>query len=258
MNVSSENIERKIRAEAEDLPTETLWERISLCIEADTPQPIYGMAYCKILKERSPTDERAHLGMAQCFMEMKQYDNALKEVREGKELVARLTNPASRKSFDNYLLLHYLGLVIDVRKNSKHATPFRLLVLEGLRQRSLGDHNKAQKFFMSAAKHGIFVEKEEAYFYATTLFDLTRGVIEKTLFKMDGPPMFFSDLPEYERDYIRKVRKHILDIYMPCRTKEEILKNFGMGRKKPPISKQELEKVQESLPETLTFGDLGF
>jgi len=260
MNVSSENIEKKIRKEAADLPTKTLWERASLCIEAETPQPIYSKIYCSILKERDSTDERAYLGMAKCFMFMKQYEQAQREVREGKEIVARLcpsTHPTHQKSLDNYLLLHFISKVIEVREDNNNATPFRLLVLEGLRQRFKGNHSKAQKFLMKAAKSGTEEEREEAYFYTTTLFDLTNGVIENNLRRLDGPPKFFSELPEHERQYLRKVRKYILDTYLPCKTPEQIRRNFGRGNREP-ISSEELQEAQKLMKDIHTPADLGF
>jgi hypothetical protein len=261
MNVSSEeleDIERKIREKAEGLPSDTLWERADLCIGAETAQPIFGKVYCEILKEVDPTDERAYLGLTQCLMMLGQPEQALAEAANGKEIIARLCAPDCRDAFEAYLMLHFFSYSIEKKKKNDNS-PFKLLVLEGMRQKFIKkDHIVAQKFFMKAAKAGTEEERNEAYFYASTLFELGSEIIEKNLMEAEGPPAdLFLRLPEYERGYLRQVRKHILDTYLPCDTSENINKNFGRGNS-APISREELKETKRLMKSIRTFDDLGF
>lgn len=255
MNVSSEDIERKLREESANLPTAILLERAELCILSDNPQPVYGRVFYSILTERDPTNEVPHIGLAQCLMHLGKLEEADKEVTAAKELIARLCPKDSRETLDNFLYAHFLQDAINVRR-AKKASEFRLKVLEGLRLRNTGNHNKAQMFFMNAVKYGNPNEKEEAIFYATTLYKLPAELIEANLRKSNKPPAFFWNLPMHEREYLLEVRRHIQNYYLPCGTAEEIRRSFG--RKAPaPIDRDDLMSFKIALKQVNTLEDLG-
>ncbi|MBD3259484.1 hypothetical protein GF371_02520 [Candidatus Woesearchaeota archaeon] len=262
MDVGSEDIEGKLRQEAEDLSIDALWERAELCTCSDNPQPKYGLIFYGILKERDPSDERAYIGLAQCLLYIDELEPALKELSAAKEIISRLSQPEATDAFDNFLYAQFLQYAIEVRTENK-ASEFRLKLLEGLRQRSMGNHPKARKFFLNAAKHGSGPEKEEAIFYTATLYGLPDEMIETSLRMSTNPPRFFWKLPEHEKEYLLKARKHIQDTYLPCATPEQIRRNFREGRnnrndKHGPISRDEVEEAKLIMESVNTIEDLGF
>jgi tetratricopeptide (TPR) repeat protein len=242
MNISSD-IERLLAGSA-NLSIQEQIQRGNLCLESR--QMDHAEALFCFIKAKTPEDHRAYIGLARTCAAKRRFEEALLELAEARGMIAR--GPITDEGMDDFLSAYHEYCKIEQIK--KPLTDFRRLIYDGLKLRTEGSHDQAERVFREAIqKAGTLEEAEEARFYTVTLYKLPNTIIEQRLRGL-RVPKFFNKFPEAERGYLRKQFVRISDKYLPWETDEDLMKFHAQRRK--PFSSEDAEALKNiNSPEDL-------